>query len=250
MTERTILINRAPVLTLWATTAAERLGFDQDEALSLGKAVAGLTAQSKGQQLGIYKPGPQGIKKVRARKRGEEFLIEICGRQVPAINTTDGVRAVIKNYPIESNSVERYLESEYVVYESEALASSPNNLQRNLDLSRSCCRGRDHACTGNGNSVAIEDRLVGCWRIEIGMIKGVEDFHAELDVERFGYSPYGIIFEERSIEFDQTGADEAVATGVANEVRTRGGRGWRGRVGEGHAFSGERRGLNGESEAV
>jgi hypothetical protein len=97
MTERTILINRAPVLTLWATTVAERLGFDQDEAQSLGKAVAGLTAQSKDQRLGIYKPGPQGIKKARARKRGEEFLIEICGRQVPAINTTDGVRAVIKN---------------------------------------------------------------------------------------------------------------------------------------------------------
>jgi hypothetical protein len=34
----------APVLTLWATTVAERLGFEPDEALSLGKAVAGLNA--------------------------------------------------------------------------------------------------------------------------------------------------------------------------------------------------------------
>ena len=113
MTERNILINRAPVLTLWATTVAERLGFDQDEALSLGKAVAGLTAQSKGQRLGIYKPVPQEVKKARARKRGEEFFVEICGRQVPAINTTDGVRVVIKNQPIESKSVERYLESKF-----------------------------------------------------------------------------------------------------------------------------------------
>src|ERR1017187_4998401 len=86
MTERKILINRAPVLTLWATTVAERLGFDEDEALSLGKAVAGLTAQSKGQRLGIYKPAPQDLKKARARKRGEEFSIEICGRAVPAID--------------------------------------------------------------------------------------------------------------------------------------------------------------------
>ncbi len=113
MTEHKILINRAPVLTLWATTVAERLGFDQDEALSLGKAVAGLNAQSKGQRLGIFKPVPQEVKKARAQKRGEEFLIEICGRQVPAINTTDGVRAVIKNQPIESKSVERYLESKF-----------------------------------------------------------------------------------------------------------------------------------------
>jgi hypothetical protein len=49
MAERGILINRAPVLTLWATIVAERLGFDEDAALSLGKAVADLNAQSKGQ---------------------------------------------------------------------------------------------------------------------------------------------------------------------------------------------------------
>ncbi len=113
MTEHNVLINRAPVLTLWATIVAERLGFNHDEALSLGKAVAGLTAQSKGQRLGIYKPVPQEVKKARARKRGEEFLIEICGRQVPAINTPGGVRAVIKNKPIEPKSVERYLETKF-----------------------------------------------------------------------------------------------------------------------------------------
>ena len=113
MTERSILINRAPVLTLWATTVAERLGFDRDEALTLGKAVAGLTAQSKGRRLGIFKPVPQEVKKARARKRGEEFLIEICGRSVPAINTADGVRAALKNKPIEPDGVERYLESKF-----------------------------------------------------------------------------------------------------------------------------------------
>ena len=40
-------------------------------------------------------------------------MIEICGRQVPAIITPDGVRAVIKNQAIESKSVERYLESKF-----------------------------------------------------------------------------------------------------------------------------------------
>jgi len=113
MTEHNILINRAPVLTLWATTVAERLGFDRDEALSLGKAVAGLTAQSKGQRLGIYKPVPQEVKQARARKRGEEFLIEICGRSVAAVNTPDGMRSVTNNKPIDAKSVERYLESKF-----------------------------------------------------------------------------------------------------------------------------------------
>ena len=40
-TGMTIKINRAPVLTLWAAVGAERLGFDHDEALTLGRAVTG-----------------------------------------------------------------------------------------------------------------------------------------------------------------------------------------------------------------
>jgi hypothetical protein len=108
-----ILINRAPVLTLWAATVAERLGYERDEALSLGKAVAGLTAQSKGRRLGIYKPAPQEIKKARARNRGEEFFVEIAGRQVPAVNTEEGVRAVVKDKVVGAESVERYLESKF-----------------------------------------------------------------------------------------------------------------------------------------
>ena len=67
MGESTITINHAPVLTLWASVVVERLGFDRDEALSLGKGVAGLTAHSKGQRLGIYKPVPKEIKKAREK---------------------------------------------------------------------------------------------------------------------------------------------------------------------------------------
>jgi len=56
MPDAKLLINRAPVLTLWGAVVAERMGFNWKEALSLGKALAGLTAQSKGRSLGIYKP--------------------------------------------------------------------------------------------------------------------------------------------------------------------------------------------------
>ncbi len=56
MTAPSVSINRAPVLTLWAAVVAQRLGFDADEALTLGKAVAGLNAQAKGRKLGIFKP--------------------------------------------------------------------------------------------------------------------------------------------------------------------------------------------------
>jgi len=89
-----ILINRAPVLTLWAAVVAERLGFDYKEALSLGKALAGLTAQSKGRRLGIFSPSTEAVRKARKEKRDKEFFVEICGRSVPAINTPEGIRAV------------------------------------------------------------------------------------------------------------------------------------------------------------
>ena len=51
-----IEIDRAPVLCLWTAVVAQRLGFKQDEALSLGRVVTGLTAQAKGRRLGIPDP--------------------------------------------------------------------------------------------------------------------------------------------------------------------------------------------------
>lgn len=65
-----IKINRAPVLTLWATVFVKRMGYDHESALTLGKAVAGLNAQSKG-QLGIFEE-QKGLKegrKSRAKRR-------------------------------------------------------------------------------------------------------------------------------------------------------------------------------------
>ncbi len=108
-----ISINRAPVLTLWAAVVAERLGFKRDEALSLGKVLAGLNAQSKGQRLGIFKPTPKELKKVRERKRGEEFWVDLLGRAIPAVNTEAGVRAVAESKPIQPEGVERYLEGKF-----------------------------------------------------------------------------------------------------------------------------------------
>ena len=51
------------------------------EALSLGKALAGLNAQSMGQRLGIFKPTPEELKKVREQERGEEFWVDLLGKR-------------------------------------------------------------------------------------------------------------------------------------------------------------------------
>ena len=112
--KKTISINRAPVLTLWANVVARRLGFRKAEALTLGKAVAGLNAQAKGQRLGIYSPQEEKPKTARKkRKKQEGFLVEVCGRTVPAKNTNDGIRATTKGRPISPDSVERYLEQKF-----------------------------------------------------------------------------------------------------------------------------------------
>ena len=109
----TISINRAPVLTLWAAVVAQRLGFDEDEALTLARAVAGLNAQAKGRRLGIFKPHEEKAKKAREKERGERFWIEVLGRPVPATNTDDGIRAVQKGRPMDPDSVRRYLEDKF-----------------------------------------------------------------------------------------------------------------------------------------
>ena len=48
------MINRAPVLTFWAAVVAEILGFEHDETLTLGRAVAGLNAYSEGLALEVF----------------------------------------------------------------------------------------------------------------------------------------------------------------------------------------------------
>jgi hypothetical protein len=59
-----VMVNRAPVLTLWASVVAEVLGFEHDEALTLGRAVAGLNAYSKGVSLGLGREGTLVLKQL------------------------------------------------------------------------------------------------------------------------------------------------------------------------------------------
>jgi hypothetical protein len=138
-----IKINRAPVLTLWGVIVAERLGYQHDEALTLGKAVAGLNAQSKGQRLGIFSPSETELdakiaEKSTQRPAGETRMVEVVGRMVPAVQTESGLRAIAKDEAIDPQSVERYLEKKFaealgeVQAAMEALAQSypPRELEQ------------------------------------------------------------------------------------------------------------------------
>ncbi len=113
MVER-IEINRAPVLTLWGAVVAERMGYDRDAALTLGKCLAGLNAQAKGRRLGIFaKPASVDGRPPKKVGLGEEFWVELCGRALPAKSTPGGIRAVVKDKPIDPGAVQRYLEGKF-----------------------------------------------------------------------------------------------------------------------------------------
>jgi hypothetical protein len=138
MATHTVKINRAPVLTLWATVVAEQLGYDHETALTLGKAVAGLNAQSKGRRLGIFEEptGPQEERETKARQPGEQFMVSLLNRRVPVISTDQDVRAMVKGQPIAPESVRRYLEQKFgseltnvqAAMEALAKAYSPDQL--------------------------------------------------------------------------------------------------------------------------
>lgn len=115
MARPTIEINRAPVLTLWAAIVAEHMGYSRAEALSLGKAVAGLNAQSKGQRLGIYAPPAPSEKKKAGEPaaRPRAAVVALMGRHVPVRLTKEGIRALVKDNPIEAAGVETYLAQKF-----------------------------------------------------------------------------------------------------------------------------------------
>ena len=110
-----IAVNRAPVLTLWAAVVAERGGYDWQEALTLGKSLAGLNAQSKGRRLGIYedKKDKTVVKETKSERKGRLEAVRLMGREVPAIRTTKGLRAAAEDRTIEPESVQTYLDQKF-----------------------------------------------------------------------------------------------------------------------------------------
>jgi hypothetical protein len=90
------------------------LGFEHGEALTLGRAVAGLNAYSKGVSLGPFQPTPKEVKEQRRKMRKEETVtVDLLHRAVPAKHTDEGLRGPSGESPIHPESVRKYLESKF-----------------------------------------------------------------------------------------------------------------------------------------
>ena len=106
-----ILVNRAPVLTLWAAVVAERLGHPADTALTLGRAVAGSAARVKARHIGREeRKADRDADTPRlavARVTAPALLLGKTIRLLPDENGE--LRAADGDRPSDPAAVERYL---------------------------------------------------------------------------------------------------------------------------------------------
>ena len=106
-----IIINRAPVLTLWAAVVAERLGHPTDTALTLGRAVASFAAHVKARSLGREdRQADQGVETARLREKLATKPAFLLGKEIRLLPNSDGeLRAADGDQPSDPAAVRRYL---------------------------------------------------------------------------------------------------------------------------------------------
>ena len=107
-----IRVNRAPVLTLWASIVAEQLGHPPDTALTLGRFVAGSSARAKARSLGIADETQDAAER-RERATApapQRQVVRLLGRDVPVLPADDGtLRADENGKPASARSVRSYI---------------------------------------------------------------------------------------------------------------------------------------------
>jgi hypothetical protein len=106
-----ILVNRAPVLTLWAAVVAEQLGHPADTALTLGRAVAGAAARVKARSIGREeRKADRDADTPRLRPEPVTAPVFLLGQEIRLLPNADGeLRAADGEQPADPAAVERYL---------------------------------------------------------------------------------------------------------------------------------------------
>ncbi|KIK68059.1 hypothetical protein GYMLUDRAFT_154641 [Collybiopsis luxurians FD-317 M1] len=101
------VVNRAPLMTAWATIVAERMGFQREEALSIASSYTEMNAISKGVSLGIYKDGEQNG--LEATKGGPQPYVELMGRRPLYQIQNDRWRALHNSKPMQPSAAFSYI---------------------------------------------------------------------------------------------------------------------------------------------
>ncbi|BFL66285.1 hypothetical protein [Roseomonas mucosa] len=141
---KAIEVNRAPVLTLWAAVVAERLGYDRETAITLGRAVAGSSARAKAKAIGIAEDGHEGgdLRDAARRQEGERQqrprAVHLLGRDVPVVEDKGALRALDHDKPASPAAAAGYVERAFgedlasvrKAMETLAAGLSPDELNR------------------------------------------------------------------------------------------------------------------------
>ncbi|KAJ3866084.1 hypothetical protein EV359DRAFT_72057 [Lentinula novae-zelandiae] len=104
---KSAVVNRAPLMTAWATVVAERMGFQREEALSIASSYTEMNALSKGVSLGIYKEGKQ--KGLEAAKGGTQPYVDLMGRRPLYQIQNNCWRALHNGTPAQPSTAYAYL---------------------------------------------------------------------------------------------------------------------------------------------
>ncbi len=107
-----IRVNRAPVLTLWATVVAERLGHPPNTTLTLGRFVAGSSARAKARRLGLSdeKQDAEERHARAAELKPRQQTVRLLGRDIPVLAAGDGtLRAEDDGKPASAKGVQSYI---------------------------------------------------------------------------------------------------------------------------------------------
>ena len=104
-------VNRAPVLTLWASVVARRLGHPADTALTLGRAVAGSAARVKARAIGREeRKADREADTSKLRQAHVTAPVLLLGKSIRLLPTVDGeLRAADGDQPADLAAVQRYL---------------------------------------------------------------------------------------------------------------------------------------------
>lgn len=82
---KSTVVNRAPLMTAWATIVAERLGFEREEALSIASVYTEMNAISKGVSLGLFDRSRK--KEIESIKDSTQPYVDLLGRRIPLYQT-------------------------------------------------------------------------------------------------------------------------------------------------------------------
>ena len=115
-----IKINRSPVLTLWVSVVAERLGFSKEEAYTYGRWVSSALAATRDRKVESVQPtelsGDQDTKGRREKHEPDKNHVQVFAQMKTPVKRVKGKRLAVmarQGKLIDPETVDRYLHKKF-----------------------------------------------------------------------------------------------------------------------------------------